>query len=1025
LLTKTTRERLLASTTILGAMALLVATPTLTQAAAAAAAPSSAPAEVSEIVVTGSRIPQPNLTSVSPVQVVTDQEFKLQGKTDTVDLLNNLPQMFQNAATDFSGTSNPLSGPGGVSTANLRGLGPQRTLVLVDGRRLGIGDANSGNPNPAPDLNQIPTALVDRVEVLTGGASATYGSDAVAGVVNFVMKHDFQGVQMDGQFGINQHSQHNDVAKASLKAAGYPVPKDDVWDGRSGDLSVVVGANGADGAANVTAYLTYHRQEPVTDIARDFAACQIKLHANGQPFCTGSPNSNQFFEAAGSGPGVNNQNGFTVIGNQFVDYAAAPNTGVPGLVFNSNPFEYLQHDDTRYSAGFFSHYDLSKNLSLYADFSFMDDRAVTQVAPAGLFEGSGVSPNGGFLVNCNNPLLSAQQAQTLCSAADIASGANADMVIGRRNIEGGGRQSHYEHQNYRALVGARGEVPEFEGWKYDVYGSYYYTSLFQSNQNYLSQARIQNALQVVSVNGVATCKSVVAQTDAACVPYNIFNQGGVTPAQVAYLNATGTEQGTVEEAIFQANLTGDLGRYGVKSPWANDGVGVAFGLEHRRQTYDFAPDQASLSGDLSGFGGASTAINAALGVTEYYGEFRAPIIQAQPYAEELTLDGGYRYSDYTTGVTADTYKVGLEWAPVSDIRFRASFNRAIRAPNIVELFNPQAVTNTSEVSVDPCAPNGGAPATATLAQCMRTGVTAAQYGNGGTTNHIIQCPAGQCAVLQGGNPNLNPEKANTYTVGFTVKPRFIPGFTGSLDYYTIKLDGQITNIPLAFTLNQCLTTGEAAFCSNVVRAPSGGLFGTSVQGGGYINGSAINIGAAETSGIDLQASYSIPLNEIGLGDHGTLQAMFIGSELLKSTSTPTPGAHTYDCAGLYGPTCQTLDPKWRHTLRVSWQTPWDVLISANWRYIGSVKLETNTSDPTLTNGKIDAFDAKLPAMSYLDLSGQWNVKTGFTVRAGINNVFDKDPPLINDLIVGTGLPNTYPTYDLLGRTMFVAFTAAF
>src|SRR5581483_3254407 len=172
-------------------------------------------------------------------------------------------------------------------------------------------------------------------------------------------------------------------------------------------------------------------------------------------------------------------------------------------------------------------------------------------------------------------------------------------------------------------------------------------------------------------------------------------------------------------------------------------------------------DQAELSNDLSGFGGASTAIHASLSVTEGYGEVRAPILQHKPFAEELTLDGGYRRSHYSTGVDADTYKVGFQWAPVSDIRFRASYNRAIRAPNIIELFNPQSVTNTSEVSVDPCAPTPTGPATATLQQCMNTGVTAAQYGNGGSTNHIIQCPSGQCAVLNGGNPKLTPERANT------------------------------------------------------------------------------------------------------------------------------------------------------------------------------------------------------------------------------------------------------------------------
>jgi iron complex outermembrane recepter protein len=1012
-----TWERLLASSMICGAAFLALSA---TQAAAQAAAG----AEVSEIVVTGSRIPQPNLTSVSPIQVVTDKEFKLQGKTDVIDLINNLPQNFQNAAVDFSGTSNPLVSPGGISTADLRGLGPQRTLVLVDGRRLGIGDANSGNPNPAPDLNQIPAALVDRVEVLTGGASATYGSDAVAGVVNFVMKHNFQGIQVDGQMGINEHNQGNEKNIQGLEAAkGYRIPKDTVWDGRSRDLSVVMGTNGMDDRMNVTAYLVYHRQEPVAQASRDFSACQYRTSAAGVARCSGSANSNQFFEVAGSGPGINNNNGFTVIGNQFVDYATAPNTGSPPLLFNSSPFQYLQHDDTRYSAGFFSRYEVNKNLELYADFSFMNDRSVTAIAPSGLFEGSGPSPNGGFLVNCANPFLSAQQQATLCAAGDTG---NADLIIGRRNIEGGPRSSVYKHDNYRAVFGARGDLPEAEGWKYDVYGSYYYTSLFQSNQNYLSNARIQNALQVVNVNGVPTCIGAINGTAPGCVPYNIFTQGGVTPAQVAYLNSTGTSYGTVEETIVEGNITGDLGRYGIKSPWAEDGVGVSFGAEDRRQKYQYAPDQNELSNDLAGFGGAATAIDASLGVTELYGEFRAPLVQKMPFFEELTLDAGYRYSDYSTKISADTYKVGLQWAPVSDIRFRASFQRAIRAPNIVELFNPQSVTNTSTVSIDPCAPNAGAPATATLAQCMNTGVTAAQYGNGGSTNRIIQCPAGQCAVLQGGNPNLSPERANTYSVGFTVTPSFLRGFTGSVDYYDIKLNNTISAVPIDFTLNQCLTTGNPTFCSNVVRAPSGILFGTSVVGGGFISGTNVNIGQGETSGIDFQATYNVPLNELGLPDgYGSLSFNFIGSELLKATSTPTPGAHTYDCAGLFGPTCQTVNPNWRHTLRTSWQTPWDVLLSAQWRYIGAADYEKNTSDPTLGNGRIDKLNARLDAVSYLDLSGIWNVKSGFSVRAGINNVFDKDPQIIDSAIVGVGLPNAYPTYDFLGRTMFVGFTANF
>jgi outer membrane receptor protein involved in Fe transport len=236
----------------------------------------------------------------------------------------------------------------------------------------------------------------------------------------------------------------------------------------------------------------------------------------------------------------------------------------------------------------------------------------------------------------------------------------------------------------------------------------------------------------------------------------------------------------------------------------------------------------------------------------------------------------------------------------------------------------------------------------------------------------------------------------------------------------------INKIPLAFSLNQCLTTGNPVFCANVVRSPSGILFGTSVQGGGYISGTAVNIASQKVEGVDLQATYDIALHQLGIPDgYGDLQFNFIGSALIKSENTPTPGAHTYDCAGLYGPTCQTVNPNWRHTLRTTWKTPWNVLASLQWRYIGSTDLETNTNDETLTNGRIDTFDATLHAVSYIDLAVIWDVRKWLEVRAGVNNLFDKDPQIINSSIVGTGLPNAYPTYDFLGREIFVGFTTRF
>jgi iron complex outermembrane receptor protein len=987
------------------------------------------PSAVGEIIVTGSRLPTPNQESVSPITSVGSQEISLQGRTNMGDLINSLPQNTINSTTDLGSASNPLFGPGGIANADLRGLGPQRTLVLVDGRRLGIGDANTQNNNSAPDLNQIPSILVDRVEVVTGGASATYGSDAIAGVVNFIMKKDFEGVQMDVKGDMYQHSQHNDVVQRLLTAAGpgFNIPKD-TRDGYGGDLSVIFGANAPDGKGNLTGYLVYHHQNPVLQGSRDFSSCQLKVAAS-VPSCTGSPNSNQFILNTGTGTGFTGSTGYTVIGNTFVPYAGAPNTGSPGLLYNSNPIESLLQQDTRYLGGFMGHYDYSSHVNLYADFSMMNDKTNTVVAPSGFFEGSGVTANSGFLVNCGNPLLSAQQKSLLCSAADIAANNKVDLLIGRRNIEGGGRSSEYDHVNYRAVLGAKGDIAG--PWKYDTYGSYYWTSLYQDNFNYLSQARMQRALLVGTdpTTGRPACQSFIDKSDTSCVPYNIFSQGGVTPAQVAYVNSYGTSYGTIQEIIGEADITGDLTGYGVKSPWASKGVSVAFGITNRRQKYNYAPDQAELANDLSGFGGAGTTINKTLGVTEYYTEFRAPLIQDKPFVQDLTFDGGYRYSSYTTGVKPSTYKAGLEWAVNDQIRFRTSFQRAIRAPNIVELYNPLSVTNTSDVSVDPCAPTVDAhgnsvAATATLAQCMRTGVTAAQYGNGNSSDTITQCPADQCAVLNGGNIALKPETADTFSIGFTTKPSFLKGFTGSIDYYHIKSKDLIGSIPLETTLDNCLATGDPLFCNGVVRAPSGILFGTTVGAGGYINGQGENLASDTNDGIDLQLAYDVDLNDWHLGDHGRLLFTLNGTENLKATTQPTAGAHTYDCSGLFGNKCQTVDPKWTHAFRISWQTPWDVLASVNWRYMSKVTYEGNTNDVTLGKTAKDTFD-HIPSYSYVDLSAQWNVRKGVVVTAGVNNVFDKDPPFLNNSITGTGSPNTYPSYDLLGRAAFVALSAKF
>ena len=1008
--TKYVRERLLASSMIAGvAIAGLSATQALAQQAGAPAAGEGV--AVQELVVTGSRIPQPNLTSISPVQTVNAKEIAIGGRPNTVDILMQMPQTAFNSGADLGPTSDALSTPGGVATVDLRVLGPQRTLVLVDGRRLGIGDPSTANPNPAPDINQIPSQLIDRVEVLTGGASATYGSDAVAGVVNFIMKKNFEGVQLDAQYGANQHSQHSGLMQGVLKDSGYDVP-DSKWDGKSVDYSAIFGANAPDGRGNVTAYVTYHAQDPIYQSARDYSGCQL----TSDKTCSGSSNSNIFYPSDGSL--LNLGNGVTTDAASVLGHLFVPN-GTPGTtppaIFNANPYETLIQQDTRYTAGFMANYEINKHFNAYTSFSYMNDQTHTEVGPSALFQGSGSQASGGFLVNCNNPLLSGQQATAIgCSPAGIASTnftnpETADIFIGRRNIEGGPRKFDYEHDNYRIVFGTKGDL--FGPFKYDLYGSYYYTSVFISNANFLSISKTQDALLV---NGSGQCIS----GNTGCVPYNIFSDGGVSNAALDYLTGTGTSRGTTTERVIEGTITGDLSEYGIKSPWATDGVGVSAGFQSRRDHLEYAPDAAELSNDLSGFGGAAVTVDNSLSVMEGYGEVQVPIAQDMTFIHDLTFNGGYRYSHYSTGINASTYKVGLEYAPTSDIRFRGSFNRAVRAPNILELYTPQSVTNTSDVAVDTCA---GANPTSSLAACEHTGVTPAQYG------HIPQCPANQCATLQGGNLDLAPEKANTYTVGFTLTPRVVPGLTASVDWFHIKLNGIISNIPLAVSYDNCLASGDPVYCANVIRNPANGiLFGTTVGAGGYIVGTNVNVASEELSGIDFQAGYKLGLDMFGHDEWGSVSFDFNGSFAATQKNTPLPGADTYDCAGLFGPTCSGIFPKWRHQFRMTWNAPHDVQLSGAWRYIGGAEYEADSSQPTIGgNTTPDPIAHTVPAVSYFDLAANWNVNEKLAVRAGINNIFDKNPPLIESVIVGGALPNTYTVYDLLGRHMFVALTARF
>jgi len=998
----------------------------LAEAAPATAAQQSVPApapeespQLQEIIVTGSRIPSPNEVSTSPIQVVSSDSIRVSGKTDITDIISQLPQIFTNdLGQDLGNGTSGLTTAGGVATADLRGLGPGRTLVLIDGRRLGVGSPNTAIAQPAPDLDQIPAGLVDRVEVVTGGASAAYGSDAIAGVVNFIMKRNFEGFQVDGQAGANLHDNDDKFVEGLVRQFGYAPPTGTSLDGQNRTFDILMGTNFADGNGNVTAYLSYRHADPVTSNQRDFGACQLFPVTNAANAvtgvtCDGSTNSNWFEPTAGPFAGT----AYSVSGHSFVPNGSVATT--PPAVFNSQPYIYLTREDDRYNAAFMAHDDINEYFKPYAEFFFMDDQTHQQVAPAALFKDSNpLDPTGAgdYYVNCSNPLLSAQQRGILCSPAQIAQdtanpgSATVQVRIGRRNIEGGDRETDFEHTNYRAVLGAKGD---FAGaWSYDFYGQYFYTAFSDSNQKYLNYASITNALQVTGTAANPRCISTVP----GCVPYNIFQDGAVTPAALNYLYELGTAQGASTLRTLHADVTGKLGDYGIKSPLAGEGIGVNIGFEHRNDHELLQPDSAEESGLLSGFGSAVAPIDASISVSEEFVEMRAPLIQNEPGAHELLFDTGYRRSDYSTAGVTNTYKFEVQYAPIADYRLRASFDRAIRAPSVAEAFTPPIV-GLASIGNDPCAP----PITFTLLQCERTGVTAAQFNSGS----IPQGTADQLSQQTSGNAALKPEQADTYTLGVNFAPAQIPHFTGSIDYYHIQVKDEIGVIPYLVILSNCANTGDPTYCSQIVRAPStGSLTGNSTASGGYVIQKDYNLGTAVVSGIDVQLNYKADLPT----GFGALLFALNGAYLLHNETQPLPGAHTYDCAGLFGETCQTVNPHWHHLFRTTWDTPWHISTSLTWRYIGAVSEDNNSSDPTLhfaTSQAYDYFNARIPAYNYLDLEATWNVNKVLQLRAGANNILDKDPPVVDSFIVAGGAANTYSTYDIFGRQLFAAFTAKF
>jgi iron complex outermembrane recepter protein len=974
-------------------------------AAALSGAPALAQDEEEAIVVTGSRIPQANLVTTSPVTQVTGEDITTQGVTRVEDLTNELPQVF---AAQGSNVSN---GASGTAEVDLRGIGPARTLVLINGRRMGY-----GSPASVPsDLNQIPGALVERVEVLTGGASAVYGSDAIAGVVNFIMRDDFEGVRFDAQYGFFQHNNDSDDGyireeigfRGATNPSQFQLPPDDVIDGYSREITAILGASTSDGRGNVTAYMGYRDNDAVLQRDRDYSACALaNSSTTARPYvpagtahwnCGGSATSFPGYFYFGGGPA---QTIDQTTGN-FVPFT-------PDNLYNFGPINFYQRPDERYTAGAFARYEINERIEAYGSFMFSDTRSIAQIAPSGNFFSTNT-------INCANPLLPGGDGASIgCTAGEIAADSPTTMYIARRNVEGGGRQSDFNLEAYRMVLGVRGRLTD--SWDYDVYGQYYRSNMALTFFNDFSITRLGRALDVVDADpgpGVdPQCRSFVSGTDPNCVPYDVFTPGGVTQEALDYLQIPLLSRGDAVQQNVVGTVTGEL-PFG--SPAAESNMAASFGVEYRRDVIDFIVDENFATGDGAGQGGPLLPLSGETDVFELFAETRLPLVEGAPFAELIAIDAAYRYSDYSTGVNTDTYKVGAEWAPTGDIRFRGSFQQAVRAPNVIELFAAQGF-GLFDMDDDPCDANDPAGDGFDIAGlCIGAApyqVTVPQSTGGG-----LDSPAGQYNALGGGNPNLSPEEAETLTLGFVFTPRFLPGFNLSVDYFSIEVANLISTTGAVNTLTDCFTNGNIASCNRVTRNPNNGRLWVGV---GVVEDLNTNIGGLETAGYDINASYSMDI-----GSMGNLSFSLVGTLLDELITDPgaATGITPYDCVGGFGAAlCGTPNPEWRHRFRLGWETPWNVELFGTWRYYGEVERRDGSNLPVAST----ALDASFDEVHYFDLAGNWDLYENTRLRFGVNNILDQDPPISANVGAGFGNGNTYPqVYDALGRFVFIGATVDF
>ena len=967
-----------------------------------------ADSDVEEVVVTGSRIIDPNVISSSQIAVVDGQDIIDAGITRVEDFLNDMPQVSPGQSITNSNGSN------GTATVNLRNMGCARTLVLMNGRRMVPGTTGGGS---CADLNTIPTLLLKRVEVLTGGASSVYGSDAVAGVVNFVLDDEFVGFKAAYSHGFYNHENDNSKLQKLQASYGYENAPSDVQTGDTGKFSMAFGGDIDGGKGHVSAFFEHTDTKPMLQGEFDISACAL---SGGTGRCGGSSTipPGRWADFGGyTGAGFTNIDPSVTR----LDLKVEGNNFVPrdGQTYNYNPTNFFQRPDDRINMGFFGKYEITDNAEVYLDFTSMKSESNAQIAYSGTFGNITHLP-------CYNGLLSAQQYKVACHdwigmggshAPNFATGAEALSYINgldaavaagtivdyraplyslKRNVEGNPRQGIQTYKSYNTTLGLRGDIND--DWSYDIYYQNSDVNYANEYRNDLSVIAINRAVNVVNVAGVPTCVAKLQGIDANCVPYNLFQgglpgdagiQGVIDGGQTAqdYLAKSTFINGDGKQKILSGYVAGDTG---FTIPGAPSSVSLVVGFETKEFAADFRPDTATKMGDRSGSGGATLPIGGMYDVDEFFMEVGIPV------TNDLSVDAGFRSAEYSTGSETDSTKIGVYWTVNDNVSLRASFQTAQRHASISELFS--AVSDgLVDLDNDPCSiQQNGSAATATQAQCANTGLAASLY------NTDLNSPADQYNIKGGGNPKVAPEESESITIGAVITPESIPGLTLTVDYFDITVEDGIGTVSAKTALDKCISTGTAQYCGLINRMPGTGSLWLS---GGYISQQLTNIGEETTTGVDVIFDYDMDTA------YGPLTIQGVTTMLDTADIIEIPGSKAISCAGNWGGSCgKNPQPEVSGKYKATLTTEYDMDLSLGLRYLGE------TTD--LNSNKID-FDAR----TYVDVSAKYSATDNLMVTFGINNLFDDEPGYTSDAGTAPGNGNTFPGYfDAFGQYIFLNLT---